>query len=140
MSGKARFGVVLALSGLALLVAANRLAGQTRSTQPAVSPRTQMPQPAQGPAVPSQPDPQLTTPEGQRPTIFEALWNVIESTDEGRAIDDEQRKLLHDDLAKTNQRWRQMKVEMKESVRRANQPYLRHPKKYPPGVPPVHPN
>lgn len=126
-------GAVLMMMGILLLVAANCTGKQAgASSAAAMQPRPVPVNPSiPPPAIPVAPQPATAGP----PTIFEALLGVIDSTDEGRALDKDQRDQLRRDLTETNQVWRGMKEDMKESIRRANRRYAVQPSRNVPEMP-----
>lgn len=137
MGTKTRVGTMCVLVGLALLVAANQGGSQTTPNKQAAAAAP----PAQ-PAAPTDSDlfRPLTKEERERaPTIFEALLGVIDSTDEGKAIDKDQRDRLRQELIETNKHWRKTKAEMKEAIRQANRRFVVDPHRAAPGLPPKAP-
>jgi hypothetical protein len=58
------------------------------------------------------------------------LLSVIDSTEEGRAIDEEQHKHLREELIKTNEFWKRLKVEMRAGVREANRKMIIDPSRH----------
>lgn len=137
MGTKTRVGTMCVLAGLALLVIANQGGSQTTPARKAASAA-----PRAKPAAPSNSDlfRPLTKEERERaPTIFEALLSVIDSTDEGKAIDKNQRDRLRQELIETNKHWRKTKTEMKEAIRQANRRFVVDPHRDAKAVPPKTP-
>lgn len=125
-------GSVLTVMGILLLVAANCRGKQSVASTAAAQPTPVPINPSiPPPGIPVTPQPAPAGP----PTIFEALLGVIDSTDEGRALDKDQRDQLRRDLTETNQVWRGMKEDMKESIRRANRRYAIKPSRNVPEMP-----
>ena len=128
----ARLGLLLTLAGLGLLVLANRENAQLRAGDSiAAAPQPVLAQKAQPPArVPAPAGPRAAVPD-EPPTIFDALLGVLDSTDEGKAIDRDQRDSLRKDLVETGEVWRNMKMEMRQAIGRANRPYAIRPAQRP---------
>jgi hypothetical protein len=129
MRRNSRWGTILTLLGVGLLVVANRGGSQPPAAVP-----------EQGPPVrPLEPEGlRRRPPQAQRPpTIFEALMEVLDNTEEGQAIGQEQRDVLRKDLEQTNEVWLQLKADMKEGIRQANRKFVIDPSRHHPGVIPA---
>lgn len=126
-------GAVLTLVGVILLVVANgrgkQIAGPPSPVvQSGVIPINPTPSPEVFPVAPQR-------ASSGPPTIFEALLGVLDTTDDNGTLDKGQRDRLRRDLSETNQVWRGLKEEMKESIVRANQRFAVKPNRDLPDLP-----